>query len=59
MSRGMFERIFTPWPQRYYVIEPDETRQILTVSWIGMPGGPIYEWELLQEYLEHKFSEES
>jgi hypothetical protein len=55
INMGAFEKIFTPWPLRFYVVDGTKTQGMLIVSWIGMPEGDVYDTFGLNSYLEKRF----
>ncbi len=50
VNMGEFERVFTPWPLRFYVVDRAGDERV-RVAWIGTPEGDIYDSEGLHDYL--------
>ncbi len=51
VNMGTFEKLFNPWPLRFYVIEAAKKRGKVHVSWIGTPEGDVYDTHGLDTYL--------
>ena len=54
VNMGAFEKLFTPWPLRFYVVDGTKARGKMIVSWIGMPEGDIYDTLGLYSYLKNR-----
>lgn len=54
LNMGSFEKLFTPWPLRFYVIDSTSVQGRVVVSWIGMPEGDVYDTHGLFSYLQKR-----
>lgn len=54
VNMGAFEKIFTPWPLRFYVVDAAGAGGKVKVSWIGTPEGDVYDTHGLYSYLRQR-----
>jgi hypothetical protein len=54
VNMGAFEKMFTPWPLRFYVVDGANVQGKIVVSWIGMPEGDVYDTHGLHSYLKKR-----
>jgi hypothetical protein len=55
LNMGAFEKLFTPWPLRFYVVDLAEAHgKNVRVSWIGTPEGDLYDTLGLHSYLSKR-----
>jgi len=53
VNMGAFEKLFTPWPLRFYVVDGAADGKVV-VSWIGTPEGDVYDTHGLYSYLRQR-----
>jgi len=56
VNMGAFEKLFTPWPLRFYVVDGSAAPGFVRVSWIGTPEGDVYDTHGLFTYLKGRLT---